>query len=126
MNGEQRARAQPIVGGGHSWAGGLGSIRKFVFQDKVSLCSPGCTGTQSVDQADLKLRDVYFCLSGILVFKGVYHHRPGDVDIFRSRLKTGSTSYGELPPKHCISVPIISSINRTLQIKLRPTHCVSA
>jgi hypothetical protein len=29
----------------------------FIFQDRVSLCSPGCSGTHSVDQADLELRD---------------------------------------------------------------------
>jgi hypothetical protein len=29
----------------------------FVFQDRVSLCSPGCPGTQSVDQAGLELRN---------------------------------------------------------------------
>jgi hypothetical protein len=29
----------------------------FVFQDRVSLCSPGCPGTHSLDQADLKLRN---------------------------------------------------------------------
>jgi hypothetical protein len=29
----------------------------FVFQDRVSLCSPGCPGTHSVDQAGLKLRN---------------------------------------------------------------------
>ena len=29
----------------------------FFFQDKVSLCSPGCPGTHSVDQADLELRN---------------------------------------------------------------------
>jgi hypothetical protein len=28
----------------------------FVFQDRVSLCSPGCPGTHSVDQAGLELR----------------------------------------------------------------------
>uniref|UniRef100_A0A8C6G5B4 Uncharacterized protein n=1 Tax=Mus spicilegus TaxID=10103 RepID=A0A8C6G5B4_MUSSI len=27
------------------------------FRDRVSLCSPGCPGTHSVDQAGLKLRD---------------------------------------------------------------------
>jgi hypothetical protein len=27
------------------------------FQDRVSLCSPGCPGTHSVDQAGLKLRN---------------------------------------------------------------------
>jgi hypothetical protein len=29
----------------------------FFFQDRVSLCSPGCPGTHSVDQAGLELRD---------------------------------------------------------------------
>jgi hypothetical protein len=29
----------------------------FVFQDRVSLCSPGCPGTHSVDQAGLELRN---------------------------------------------------------------------
>jgi hypothetical protein len=29
----------------------------LVFPDWVSLCSPGCTGTHFVDQADLKLRN---------------------------------------------------------------------
>ena len=30
----------------------------FVFQDRVSLCSPGFPGTHSVDQTDLELRDL--------------------------------------------------------------------
>jgi len=30
----------------------------FVFRDRVSLCSPGCLGTHSVDQAGLDLRDL--------------------------------------------------------------------
>jgi hypothetical protein len=29
----------------------------FFFRDRVSLCSPGCPGTHSVDQAGLELRD---------------------------------------------------------------------
>jgi hypothetical protein len=29
-----------------------------VFQDRVSLCSPGCPGTPSVDQAGLELRNL--------------------------------------------------------------------
>ena len=28
-----------------------------LFQDRVSLCSPGCPGTHRVDQAVFKLRD---------------------------------------------------------------------
>jgi hypothetical protein len=30
----------------------------LVFQDRVSLCSPDCPGTHSIDQADLKLRNL--------------------------------------------------------------------
>ena len=30
----------------------------FVFQNRVSLCSPGCPGTHSVDQAGFKLRNL--------------------------------------------------------------------
>jgi hypothetical protein len=30
----------------------------MVFQDRVSLCIPGCPGTHSVDQADLELRNL--------------------------------------------------------------------
>ena len=29
----------------------------FVFRDRVSQCSPGCSGTHSVDQAGLKLKN---------------------------------------------------------------------
>jgi hypothetical protein len=29
----------------------------LAFQDRVSLCSPGCPGTHSVDQAGLELRN---------------------------------------------------------------------
>jgi hypothetical protein len=30
----------------------------LVFQGRVSLCSPGCPGTHSVDQAGLELRNL--------------------------------------------------------------------
>jgi hypothetical protein len=30
----------------------------FFFQDRVSLCSPGCPGTHSIDQAGLELRSL--------------------------------------------------------------------
>jgi hypothetical protein len=38
----------------------------WFFQDKVSLCSFGCTGTHSVDQAGLKLRDLPASASQVL------------------------------------------------------------
>jgi hypothetical protein len=43
----------------------------FFFPDRVSLCSPGCPGTHSVDQAGLKLT----CLPSAGI-KGVHYHHP--------------------------------------------------
>jgi hypothetical protein len=45
------------------WCEGMGApIHSFfgggVFRDRVSLCSPGCPGTHSVDQAGLELRNL--------------------------------------------------------------------
>jgi hypothetical protein len=45
------------------------------FQDRVSLCSPGCPGTHSVDQAGLELRNLPACLPSAGI-KGVCHHSP--------------------------------------------------
>jgi hypothetical protein len=42
----------------------------FVFRDRVSLCSPGCPGTHSVDQAGLELRNLPASASQ------VQHHCP--------------------------------------------------
>jgi hypothetical protein len=41
----------------------------FVFQDRVSLCSPGYPGTHSVDQAGLKLRNLPASASQVLGLK---------------------------------------------------------
>jgi hypothetical protein len=41
----------------------------FVFRDKVSLCSPGCSGSHSVDQAGLELRNPPASASGVLGLK---------------------------------------------------------
>jgi hypothetical protein len=46
------------------WGGGGGP-----FQDRVSLCSPGCPGTHSVDQAGLELRDPPASVSQVLGLK---------------------------------------------------------
>jgi hypothetical protein len=42
----------------------------FVFRDRVSLYSPGCPGTCSVDQAGLKLRNPPASASQVLGLKG--------------------------------------------------------
>ena len=39
------------------------------FQDRVSLCSPGCSGTHSIDQAGLELRDLPASASRVLGLK---------------------------------------------------------
>jgi hypothetical protein len=39
------------------------------FQDRVSLCSPGCPGTHSVDQAGLELRNLPTSASQVLGLK---------------------------------------------------------
>jgi hypothetical protein len=41
----------------------------LVFRDRVSLCSPGCPGTYSVDQAGLKLRNPPASASQVLGLK---------------------------------------------------------
>jgi hypothetical protein len=47
-----------------------------VFQDRVSLHSPGCPGTHSVDQAGLELRDPLASASQVAGIKGMHHHCP--------------------------------------------------
>jgi hypothetical protein len=44
------------------------------FRDRVSLCSPGCPGIHSVDQAGLELRNLPAPASRVLGSKGVRHH----------------------------------------------------
>jgi hypothetical protein len=39
------------------------------FRDRVSLCSPGCPGAHSVDQADLELRNPPASASQVLGLK---------------------------------------------------------
>jgi hypothetical protein len=41
----------------------------WVFRDRVSLCSPGCPGTHSVDQAGLELRNPSASASRVLELK---------------------------------------------------------
>ena len=44
------------------------------FRDRVSLCSPGCPGTHSVDQVGLELRNPPASASASAGIKGVSHH----------------------------------------------------
>ena len=45
----------------------------FVFRDRVSLCSPGCPGTHSVDQAGLELRNLPASASQVLRLRSEEH-----------------------------------------------------
>jgi hypothetical protein len=51
-----------------------------LFQDRVSLCSPGCPGTHSVDQAGLELRNPPASASGVLGLKASAT-TPGDLNL---------------------------------------------
>jgi hypothetical protein len=48
----------------------------LVFRDRVSLCSPGCPGTHSVDQAGLELRNLPASASQVLGLKTCVPPRP--------------------------------------------------
>ena len=41
----------------------------FLFQDRVTLCSPGCPGIHTVDQAGLELRNLHASASQVLRLK---------------------------------------------------------
>ena len=45
-----------LPGLSNAWSFVLFYLFRF-FRDRVSLCSPGCPGTHSVDQAGLELRN---------------------------------------------------------------------
>jgi hypothetical protein len=47
----------------------LKSPERFFFFDSISLCSPDCPGTHSVDQAGLKLRNLPASASQVLGLK---------------------------------------------------------
>jgi hypothetical protein len=46
----------------------------LVFRERVSLCSSGCPGTCSVDQASLGLTEIHLPLPPGAGIKGVCHH----------------------------------------------------
>jgi hypothetical protein len=47
----------------------VGWLVGLVFRDRVSLCSPGCPGTHSVDQTGLELRNPPASASQVLGLK---------------------------------------------------------
>jgi hypothetical protein len=63
----------------------------FVFRDKVSLYSPGCPGTHSVDQADLELRNSPASASRVLGLKA-WATTPGLANPFLSVIRPPGTT----------------------------------
>lgn len=53
----------------------------FFFRDKVSLCSPGCLGTHSVDQAGLKRRDSSASANQMLGLKVMHYQRQAHLQL---------------------------------------------
>ena len=49
--------------------GGRSCLEFLSFRDRLSLCTLGCPGTHSVDQADLKLRNPPASASQVLGLK---------------------------------------------------------
>jgi hypothetical protein len=56
------------------------------FRDRVSLCSPGCPGTHSVDQAGLELRNLPASASRVLGLKACAT-MPGKKVLFLKRMQ---------------------------------------
>jgi hypothetical protein len=64
----------PVPGTGGPWQLPISSFSilffyLFIFRDRVSLCSPGCPGTHSIDQAGLELRNPPASASQVLGLK---------------------------------------------------------
>jgi hypothetical protein len=90
----------------------------FVFRDRVSLCSPGCPGTHSVDQAGLKLGNPPASASQVLGLKAC--------------ATTARLHALFLTLHFTLSVSSERQIERTLgtlsafgSISVRHTHCVA-
>ena len=58
----------------------------WIFRDRISLCSPGCPGTHSLDQAGLELRNLPASVSQSAGITGMCHHCPAPND-FNPRIQ---------------------------------------
>jgi hypothetical protein len=63
----------------------------LVFQDRVSLYSPGCPGTHSVDQAGLKLRNPPVSASQVLGLKACATMPGSSPPLLKNKTKQNKT-----------------------------------
>jgi hypothetical protein len=87
----------------------------LVFRDRVSLCSPGCPGTHSVDQAGLELRDPPASASQVLGLKACATTARLKISLKKKQKELLFTSY--IYWAQTISVGVHS-----LQGRSSPTH----
>jgi hypothetical protein len=73
----------------------------LVFQDRVSLCSPGCPGTHFVDQAGLELRNL-----------------PASASFLKGKKESGRLYISGQTELHC-------ETQRKKRKKKQTTHCLS-
>jgi hypothetical protein len=73
----------------------------FVFQDKVSLYSPGCPGTHFVDQAGLELRNPPASASQVLGLQAcATTARPGGEILRRELERSRGSGHGSTVGGH--------------------------
>jgi hypothetical protein len=91
LGSEPRSSGRAVSGADHQASSPLVSHTWFLFfvfffflvlRDRVSLCSPGCPGTHSVDQAVLELRNPPASVSQVLGLKACAT-TPGTTPVFK-------------------------------------------
>jgi hypothetical protein len=88
----------------------------FFFWGRVSLCSPGCPGTHSVDQAGLELRNPPASASQVLGLKVCATTPSPSVRILNRLYNTHFwTHFITSASKHCVALPPIAGAGHRAQ-----------
>lgn len=74
-----------------------------VFRDRVSLYSPGCSGTSSADQAGLELRDALACVSPATTAQHTV--------FFKAKKKSQKPGLGVFSISHN-RIPLVESVSK--------------
>jgi hypothetical protein len=88
----------------------------FDFRGRVSLYSPGCPGTHSVDQAGLELRNLPASASQVLGLKACATTARRKSRIFAvSKLVSYFYDYGKRYMLWCYGQPVLVTYNKTTE-----------